>query len=62
MEEPEVNAMTQFLAQVTQVFGSVMEWTGTVATTVTENPIMLLPCIMGIACIGIGVFRRLINL
>lgn len=53
--------MTEFLAEVTQVFTSVMEWTSTVATTVMDNPLYLLPCVMGIACIGIGVFKRLIN-
>ena len=57
----ETVEMTELLAQVTEVFTSVMEWTSTVATTVMENPLYLLGCVLGIACIGIGVFKRLLN-
>lgn len=62
MEEPEVTAMEAFLANATTVFTSVMEWTGTIATTVTEEPLFFVPCIIGVALVGIGVFRRLLNL
>lgn len=57
----EIVEMTELLTQVTEVFTSVMEWTSTVATTVMENPLYLLGCVLGIACIGIGVFKRLLN-
>lgn len=57
----ETVQMTQLLASVTEVFKSVMQWTSTVATTVMENPLYLLGCVLGIACIGIGVFKRLLN-
>lgn len=57
----ETAEMSALLAQVTEVFTSVMEWTSTVATTVMENPLYLLGCVLGIACIGIGVFKRLLS-
>jgi len=57
----EIANMTALLTQVTEVFTSVMKWTSTVATTVMENPLYLLGCVLGIACIGIGVFKRLLN-
>ena len=57
----ETANMTALLTQVTEVFTSVMKWTSTVATTVMENPLYLLGCVLGIACIGIGVFKRLLN-
>lgn len=57
----ETANMTALLTQVTEVFTSVMKWTSTVATTVMENPLYLLGCVLWIACIGIGVFKRLLN-
>lgn len=61
MEEEVPTVMETFLANVTTVFTSVLDWTGQVATMVLEQPVFLVPVILSIACIGIGIFKRLSN-
>ena len=61
MEEEVPTVMETFLSNVTTVFTSVLDWTGQVATMVLEQPVFLVPVILSIACIGIGIFKRLSN-
>ena len=58
-ETPTTTTMAGFLSTVTEVFSSVMSWTATVAETVMATPIYLVPVVIGIALIGIGIFKRL---
>lgn len=58
-ETGTTTTMASFLSTVTEVFTSVMGWTATVAETVMSTPIYLVPVVIGIALIGIGIFKRL---
>lgn len=58
-EAVTTTSMAGFLSTVTEVFTSVMSWTGTVAETVMSTPVYLVPVVTGIALIGIGIFKRL---
>ena len=53
--------MADLLVNVGQIFTSAVGMVGTVATTITENPILLIFCILPICGIGVGLFRRLLS-
>ena len=54
--------MSSILTDIGLVFTSVIGWAGTVATTVTGSPLLLLSCVGVPLCgIGVGMFGRLIH-
>ena len=53
--------MAAVLDAVTSVFTAAIGWVGTVASTIASTPILLVFCILPLVGIGIGLFRRLIN-
>lgn len=56
-----VAAMSEIQTVLTAVFGSVMQMVGTVADTISEEPILLLFVLIPLIGIGVGLFRRLLN-
>lgn len=61
-EEPVLNAMTELLAAATSLFTWVMTQLGTVVTTITGSPLLLLGFLMALVGFVIGITRRLMNL
>lgn len=61
MPEGEVNVMSTLLADLSLVVADVFEWVGTIATTITETPLLLLTT--GFLVLGgaIGIFGRLLS-
>lgn len=54
--------MTELLAAVTSVFTAAVGWVGTVATTITGQPVLLLFCVAVPLCgLGVGMFSRLLH-
>lgn len=54
--------MTALLTSVGEVFTSVIGWAGTVGTTITGTPVLLLYCVAVPLCgIGVGMFARLLH-
>ena len=54
--------MEAILTAVGQVFTSAIGWVGNVASTVGEQPILLLSCVGVPLCgLGVGMFGRLIH-
>lgn len=53
--------MANLISNVGQVFTGAIGWVGDVATTVTDNPILLIFCILPLVGIGVGLFRRLLS-
>lgn len=54
--------MAALLTSVGEVFTTVIGWAGTVGTTVTGTPLLLLCCVGIPLCgIGVGMFTRLIR-
>ncbi len=54
--------MTELLTSVTSVFTSAIGWVGTVASTITEQPVLLLFCVGVPLCgLGVGMFSRLLH-
>lgn len=53
--------MAGILTSVGEVFEGAIGWVGTVASTITDTPILLLFCVIPVVGLGVGLFRRLIN-
>lgn len=54
--------MTAMLTAVGEVFTSAIGWVGTVATTITEEPVLLMFCVAVPLCgIGVAMFKRLLH-
>ena len=58
----ETNAMTELLAAATSLFSWVMTQLGSVITTITGSPLLLLGFLMALVGFVIGITRRLMNL
>ena len=54
-------AISGILSTVGSVFTSAIGWVQTVATTVTETPILLLFATLSLVGLGVGMFKRLIS-
>lgn len=53
--------MADLISNVTTVFTAAVGWMGTVATTVTSTPVLLLGVVTGFVGLGIGMFKRLLS-
>ena len=53
--------MSDILSTVTSIFTAAIGWVGDVASTIASTPILLLFCVLPLVGLGIGLFKRLIN-
>lgn len=53
--------MEAILTAVSNVFTSAISWVGTVANTVTSQPILLVFAIIPLVGLGVGLFKRLLS-
>ena len=54
--------MEALITAVTSVFTAAIGWVGTVASTITGQPVLLLFCVAVPLCgLGVGMFGRLIH-
>lgn len=53
--------MADFISAVTSWFTAAIGWVSTVGTTITGSPILLAFCSLPIVGLGVGLFKRLIN-
>lgn len=54
--------MTELLSSVGEVFTQAISWVGTVATTITAQPVLLMFCVAVPLCgLGVGMFGRLLH-
>lgn len=54
--------MTALLTTITEVFTASIGWVGTVATTISDTPLLLVGVVLGFIGVGVGLFRRMLNL
>lgn len=59
--EPVATTMETVLSTVTSVFTAAIGWVATVAETIGETPILLLFCVIPLIGLGVGLFKRLLN-
>lgn len=55
----EASALTTFLTNIGTVLTSAVGWMGTIVTAVVENPVLLVPCALGLAFTGVALFKSL---
>ena len=54
--------MTEIISAITSVFTSAIGWVGTVASTIGDQPILLISCVAIPLCgLGVGMFKRLLS-
>lgn len=53
--------MAELLTTIGTVFTSAVGWVGTVATTISGEPLLLIGCVMGFIGVGVGLFKRMFN-
>ncbi|MEG1758578.1 MAG: hypothetical protein RR235_09010 [Oscillospiraceae bacterium] len=53
--------MAAIITSITDVFIAAVGWVGTVASTVTGTPVLLLFAVVPLVGLGVGLFRRLLN-
>ena len=54
--------MDAMITSVSNVFTAAIGWVGTVASTIAEQPILLLSCVGVPLCgLGVGMFKRLLS-
>ena len=54
--------MDALITSITTVFTAAIGWVGTVASTISAQPILLLSCVGVPLCgLGIGMFKRLLS-
>lgn len=59
--ETTTTTLATILDNVGDVFEAAIGWVGTVAQTIADNPILLIFAIIPLIGLGVGLFRRLIN-
>lgn len=53
--------MTEILATIGSVFTAAIGWAGKVGETVVGTPLLLLFCSIPLVGLGVGLFKRLLN-
>lgn len=54
--------MSDLITAVSTVFTAAIGWVGTVASTIADEPILLLSCVAIPLCgLGVGMFKRLLS-
>lgn len=53
--------METMIANITTVFTAAIGWVGTVASTITDEPLLLFGVVVGFVGIGVGLFKRLLH-
>lgn len=56
------STVTSILGTIGEVFEAAIGWAGTVGQTVVETPILLVFCAVPLVGLGVGLFRRLLNI
>lgn len=60
--EPAVGTLAAILADVGTYITSAVSWMGTVVTTITSTPLLLLGFVMAISGFAVGLFHRLVRI
>lgn len=62
MESAATSTMSAMLGTITEVFTAAVGWVGTVATTISDTPLLLVGCVLGFIGIGVSLFKRMFNI
>lgn len=49
------------ISSIGDVFTAAMGWAGTVGSTIVSTPLLLIGVVIGFVGVGVGLFRRMLN-
>lgn len=61
MEETATVTVATLMASVGKIFTAAIGWVGTVGETIAGSPLLLTFCVIPLVGLGVGLFRRLLN-
>lgn len=61
MEESAKMTIATIISTITEIFTAAIGWVGTVAETVSGNPLLLFGVVIGFVGLGVGLFKRLLH-
>lgn len=61
MEGEAAVTISSLISNVGTLFTAAIDWVGTVGDTIVSNPILLLFCSIPLVGLGVGLFKRLLN-
>lgn len=61
MEVTPTMTMATLITTIGTVFEGVLGWAGTVGTTIVSTPLLLFGVVLGFVGVGVGLFRRMLN-
>lgn len=61
METAATMTMQNVISTVGDVFEGVLGWAGTVGNTITGTPLLLFGVVLGFVGVGVGLFKRMLN-
>ena len=61
MEGSTSMSVAGIISVISEVFTAAIGWVGTVAETITGNPLLLIGVVVGFVGIGVGLFKRLLH-
>ena len=61
MNEAATVTVATLLSSIGEVFTSAISWAGTVGYTIVKTPLLLLFCAIPLVGLGVGLFKRLLN-
>lgn len=61
MNEAATVTVATLLSSIGEVFTSAISWAGTVGSTIVKTPLLRLFCAIPLVGLGVGLFKRLLN-
>lgn len=61
MEGSTSMSVASIISVISEVFTAAIGWVGTVAETITGNPLLLIGVVVGFVGLGVGLFKRLLH-
>lgn len=61
MDGAATMTMQTLITTVGSVFEGVLGWAGTVGSTIVETPLLLFGVVLGFIGVGVGLFKRMLN-
>ena len=61
MTEAATVTVATLLSSIGEVFTSAISWAGTVGSTIVKTPLLLLFCAIPLVGLGVGLFKRFLN-
>lgn len=61
MEATTAMTMATLISTVGDVFKGVLGWAGTVGETIADTPLLLFGVVTGFVGMGVGLFKRMLN-